>query len=71
MLFTSIYLISFTLVLLGPASEVPSVSLVSTRLLVGFGWILVECYQCLRGFGPGDYHFHLAEVSTLLEVHLY
>ena len=42
MLFTSLYLISFTVVLLSLAFEVPSLSFMSTRLWVGFGGFSVE-----------------------------
>ena len=41
-LFTSLYLICFVIVLLGLVFEMPSLSFLSTRLWVGLGGLLVE-----------------------------
>ena len=70
MLFTSLYLIGFMIVLFGFSFEMPSLSFVCTRFSVGFWVSYLYYYWCSVGCGPGDYHFYLTEV-TVLWVHLY
>ena len=50
----------------------PGISFFGTRLMVGFGGFSTEpplLLLVLKGFGPGDYDFHLTEVLAL-QVHL-
>ena len=46
-------------------------SFFGTRLMVGFGGLSIEppLLLVLRGFGPGDCHFHLSIAHSLSGVH--
>ena len=73
MLFTSLNLIGFTIVLFGLPFPMPPSSLHAPDFgwtLMGFWVSYLYYYWCSRGWRPGDYHLHLTEVSVLW-VHLY
>ena len=43
-----------------------------TRLMIGYGGRSIEPHlllTMLKGFGPGDYHFHLSVAHSLSGVH--